>query len=204
MLGYVVGKSQFWIHDGSVYLTLTFVFIITHNDLPQRTLPLYLKRFSHTHTHTHTWLAIPGDMCKIIVFTSSTPFPLCPIKEPGTQTLTRWLFWDISLPSSSSAGFLNKVVFLASTSLSDSLACRVASRMSLDSVTVILFMISIWKITNLNQFSSCKEKFPFKLNMTYSNLVNYTFVSRSETFIFSLYLLSPETGDSSVPSSFIR
>ena len=47
-----------------------------------------------------------------------------------------------------------------------------------------------------NQCSSCKEKFSFKLNMTYSNLVNYTFVSRIETFIFSLYLLSPETGDS--------
>ena len=36
------------------------------------------------------------------------------IKEPGIQTQTRWLFWDISLPSSWSAGFLNKVIFLAS------------------------------------------------------------------------------------------
>ena len=124
-----------------------------------------------------------------MVFTFSTPLPLCPIKESGTRTLTRWLFWDISLPSSSSAGFLNKVVFVASTSLSDSLACRVANRLSLDSVTVILFMISIWKITNLNQFSRRKENFPFKLNMTYSNLVNYTFVSGSETFIFFLSFL---------------
>ena len=29
--------------------------------------------------------------------------------------ITRWLFWGASLPSSRSAGFLNKVIFLAST-----------------------------------------------------------------------------------------
>ena len=47
-------------------------------------------------------------------FSSSSPPPLCAIKETGIQTLIRWLFWDFSLPSSLSAGFLNKVVFLAS------------------------------------------------------------------------------------------
>ena len=41
---------------------------------------------------------------------------------PGIQTLMRWLLWDISLPSSWSASFLNKVILLASTlCLSDSL-----------------------------------------------------------------------------------
>ena len=36
----------------------------------------------------------------------------------------RWLFWDVSLPSSLSAGFPNKVAFIASTPrLSDLLAC---------------------------------------------------------------------------------
>ena len=38
------------------------------------------------------------------------------IKEPGIQTLTRQLFWDISLPSSRSSSFPDKVTFLASTS----------------------------------------------------------------------------------------
>ena len=49
---------------------------------------------------------------------------LCPMKEPGIQTPRRWLFWDISLPSSQLAGFLNKVLFLASTLVSDSLPCH--------------------------------------------------------------------------------
>ena len=52
----------------------------------------------------------------MVFFTLHPHFPhRCSIKEPGIQTLIRWLFWDISLPSSGSAGFLNKVIFLAST-----------------------------------------------------------------------------------------
>ena len=45
-------------------------------------------------------------------FTSSLPFSpsLCSMKETGIKTLIRWLFWDISLPSSWSASFLNKVL----------------------------------------------------------------------------------------------
>ena len=39
--------------------------------------------------------------------------------------------------------------------------------------------------------------------MTYSNLVNYTFVSRIETSIFSLYLIPPEIGNSYVPSRLV-
>ena len=47
-------------------------------------------------------LAISVDICKIMVFTSSTPPTPHPgtIRELGIQTQTRWLFWDISLPSS--------------------------------------------------------------------------------------------------------
>ena len=62
-------------------------------------------------------LIIPEDICKIngpFYFTSSPP--LSPsINKLDIQTLIRWLFWDISLPSFLSAGFLNKVIFLAST-----------------------------------------------------------------------------------------
>ena len=58
------------------------------------------------------------------------------VKEPDIHTLTRWLFWDISLPSSQSAIFPNKVVFLTSAvHLSSSLACHAASRAILDLVT---------------------------------------------------------------------
>ena len=52
---------------------------------------------------------------RLFNFTSPSPPPLCAIKETGIQTPIRWLFWDISLPSSRSASFPNKVVFLAST-----------------------------------------------------------------------------------------
>ena len=47
-------------------------------------------------------------------FTSSSPPPLCAIKETDIQTLIRWFIRGSSLPSSRPAGFLNKVVFLAS------------------------------------------------------------------------------------------
>ena len=47
-------------------------------------------------------------------FLSSHPPHLCSIKEPGIQSTIRWLFWDISLPSSWSDGFLITVIFLAS------------------------------------------------------------------------------------------
>ena len=39
----------------------------------------------------------------------ASPFPhLCSVKQPGIQMPKRWLFWNISSPSSWSAGFLNK------------------------------------------------------------------------------------------------
>ena len=43
-------------------------------------------------------------------------------------------------------------------------------------------------------FSRHKETFTLKLIMTYNNLENYTFVSRTETLIFFLYLNPTETG----------
>ena len=49
-----------------------------------------------------------------------------------------------------------------------------------------------------------KGNFPLKPIMTSINLVKYTFVSTVETFIFSVYLISPEIGNSQVPNSFIR
>ena len=60
------------------------------------------------------------------------------LKEPDIQILTRWLPWNISLRSSWSPGFQNKIIFLASTPrLLDSLACHVVSRMSLGLVTLV-------------------------------------------------------------------
>ena len=58
------------------------------------------------------------------------------IKGPEIQTATRLLFWDISLPSSRSACFPNKIVFPASaTRLLDSLGSCVISIVSLVLVT---------------------------------------------------------------------
>ena len=58
------------------------------------------------------------------------------IKEPDIQTMTRWLLWDIRLPSSWSANSLKKVVLFALTHcLSDLLDCRKESRVRLDLVT---------------------------------------------------------------------
>ena len=58
-------------------------------------------------------------------------------KKLGIQTLTKWVFWDTSLLSSQSAGFPNRVIFLASTPrLLESLASHAASGACLGSVTV--------------------------------------------------------------------
>ena len=65
-------------------------------------------------------------------------FLLGPEKERGFQTPTRWLLWDISLPSSLLAG-PNKVVCLPSTPCPlDLLASCTVSRVSLHSVTLFL------------------------------------------------------------------
>ena len=92
-------------------------------------------------------LNIPGDICK--TYDLFTLFPhLLPIsvlwKKLASRPRMRWLFWDISLPSSQSASFPNKVIIpCLNTSSPDSLACRVASRVSLDSVTKTLTLFSV-------------------------------------------------------------
>ena len=144
-------------------LSIAFVIIILHNGLPQRILPLCLTvklkclcsepcppidgRKEKTNTPPCLRLAILGDICKINGLFTLFPPPchLWSIKEPGIQTPKRWLFWNISLPSSWSAGFLNKIVFLASTPrLSDSLACHVESTASLE-------LVSVWAVQVLRR-----------------------------------------------------
>ena len=56
-------------------------------------------------------------MAFLLYFLLTSPAPHFSIKEPGIQTPTKWLFWDISLPSSWSASSPNKLKFLASTPL---------------------------------------------------------------------------------------
>ena len=109
-----------------------------HNGLPRGTLPLCLNvkpkcLCSGKHPDpVHLWMAARKKKLThplpeaghsrgylqnlwVFYFISSSPPPLCAIKETGIQTLIRRLFWDFSLPSSRSAGFPNKVVFPAST-----------------------------------------------------------------------------------------
>ena len=109
-----------------------------HNGLPQGTLPLCLNvkpksLCSGKHPDPdHLWMAarkkklthpLPEaghsrkhlENLRPFYFTSSSPPLLCSIKETGIQTPIRWFWGNISLPSSQSAGFLNKVIFLSST-----------------------------------------------------------------------------------------
>ena len=48
-------------------------------------------------------IAFPSLFCLLTLVARG--FSLWSIEEPGIQTWTRWLFWDISLPSSPSASF---------------------------------------------------------------------------------------------------
>ena len=68
-------------------------------------------------------------------------------------------------------------------------------------------VITFWFCKILSPFNltfpDMRKPFPLKLIMTDSNLVNYTFVSRLETF-FPLHLIPPEIENAYVPSSFIR
>ena len=58
-------------------------------------------------------------------FPTCTTTTTCSIKETGIQTLIRWLFWDISRPSSWSASFPRKVIIAClDTSSPDWLACH--------------------------------------------------------------------------------
>ena len=88
------------------------------------------KKLTHPLTKAgHSRTCFARLMAFLLYFLTSSPslfclFTLLPhclslsdyIKENGIQTLKRWFFRGISLPSSPSAGFRNKVLFLASTS----------------------------------------------------------------------------------------
>ena len=158
-----MGKSQFWLNIGCVCLTLTF---LSHCFCSLEEYCLYIKAClrelwpsvrilnwsAFIQNPIHLWMAgrkklahpLPKVCYFILLLLSLLLFLLyfltsphfCSVKEPGIQTQARWLFWDICLPSSRSAGFLDKVIFLASTAhSSDLLACHAASRASLDLVT---------------------------------------------------------------------
>ena len=47
----------------------------------------------------------------------------------------------------------------------------------------------------LKFFPDVRKPFPFNLTMAYNSLINYTFVNRIETFIFTLYLIPLESGN---------
>ena len=119
---------------GSLLLLFTKRILSAHNDLPQGTLPLclnvkpkclcsgpyptcrWLQEGRNKHTPSPGW-PFQETLARVMGFLlySITSPALCSMKEPGTETPIRWLFWDISLPSFHSASFLIEVIFLAST-----------------------------------------------------------------------------------------
>ena len=73
---------------------------------------------------------VPSDFISLLLFS------LWLYERTWHPEPTRWLTWDISLPCSPSAGFPNKVVFLASTlHILDSSTSHAANRASLKSLT---------------------------------------------------------------------
>ena len=120
--GTITGRSQYWLHAGSVSLTIAI------HCFCQGTLPLcmnvkvtFLQLTGRQSDPHQLWMAAEKKkwtntllLYKINglwhYFLASSP--LCPIKEPGIQTPIRWLFWHISPPSSQSARFPNKVIIL--------------------------------------------------------------------------------------------
>ena len=122
-----------------------------HNGLPREIQTLCLN-FKPKCLHSGLCLPVGGHRKEEIntsppwglpfqeIFTISIVFLLysisVPKKNPSIQTQIRWLFWELNLPFSWPARFLNKVVILASAPhLSDLLAWCEVIRVSLDSVT---------------------------------------------------------------------
>ena len=156
----VVGKSQFWLNIRSICLTLTF---LSHCFCLLEEYCLYIKaclrelwpsvRVKLNCLYSEPYPPVDGRKEEINTSPSQgllffiyffVCFALLPYLSPSLfckrtwhpETQVRWLFWDICLPSSWSAGFLNKVISLASTAhSSDLLACHAASGASLDLVT---------------------------------------------------------------------
>ena len=117
------------------YLNLCLLLILftkrilsIHNGLPQGTLPLglnvkpkcfysgscppvdYYRKQEINISPPQDW-PFQVMFARLMVFSLYflTSPHLCSIKEPGIQILIRWLFWDVSLPSSQSARFPSKV-----------------------------------------------------------------------------------------------
>ena len=97
----------------------------------------YRKEEMNTSPSTATppRLAIPGDTCKILVFTFSAPLPLCPVKEPGSQTQTIRYFETSVCHLLSQLACQTKSYSLLQHLVSDLLACHAVSRPSSDSAT---------------------------------------------------------------------
>ena len=111
----IVQKSQFWLCDQFVPLTLTFVFhcFCFYNHalaLPPGALSLCLKRLILPCPEVgHSARYLQDNSLYFLNRSLSLTYKRISSRPPW------WLFWSISLPSSWSAGFLNKVLFLAST-----------------------------------------------------------------------------------------
>ena len=158
MVDIVIRKSQFWLFRARFVSLAAFVIVITHNASEKPApLPVKLKclcsepcppverKKKLTHTPARG-LSVLGDTCKSkkpFYFVSLPPAPpppnyLLSIKDSGIHSPAPTIFWDVNLPFSLPADFPNKVIFLASKShLLDLLASPAASRVSLDSVTIL-------------------------------------------------------------------
>ena len=120
----VIGKNQFWLHVGSISLNLAFAI----HCFCQGTLPLCLNvklkwvfffslQGDFLTLSTCGWSAETKTLINTLLFCKTNGLlTLLPHllsfffqKKKGTQTPIIWLFWDISLPSSQSANFPNKV-----------------------------------------------------------------------------------------------
>ena len=128
--GFVTRKSQFLLLVGSASSILTFAFccfviIIILNGLlfcltiHRETIwpcPPVTDR-KEINTYPTLKLAIPGNICETYDLFTLLPHLLHTslFYKKTRYPPTRWLFWDISWPSSPPVCFLNKVVFLAST-----------------------------------------------------------------------------------------
>ena len=101
---------------------------------------------------THLFWSFQKIFVRLMAFFLLYFFTSPSVNKLDIQTLIRWLFWDISLPSSLSAGFLNKVIFLASTShlLVNWLLRGKQSELGLDNKCIkVSTLKNYWSVWNL-------------------------------------------------------
>ena len=135
-------KKILSIHNGRSWEPCPSAWMLYQNAIVQDLVHLWMptgrKKLTHPSPY-HPPLLIPGEifarlMAFLLYFLTSSSSLL--YKRTCHPDPIKWLVWDISLLSSCSASFLNKVIFFASTpSLLGLLACHAASRGSLDLVT---------------------------------------------------------------------